>query len=253
VTARPDTIRRHHRMNLFIHPDADSAASAAAGCLTSWLEDPAVINVMVAAGNTPLDLYRRVGERGLNLTRLHIFALDEYVGVPANEPRNCANILRRAVADAWGIPTSQFHAFSQGKLKVEANAYIHELLIEVRGGLHVVVLGLGQNGHLGFNEPGSTEGSKGRLVQLEATSIEANRKWFGGDYAPALGVTHGMRTILNARRVLIMALGAHKAAAVKAMLEGPVGPQCPASFLRNRPRVFVYLDEGAAANLQLTA
>jgi glucosamine-6-phosphate deaminase len=122
----------------------------------------------------------------------------------------------------------------------------HERLIAAAGGLDVLVLGLGQNGHLGFNEPGSAEDSTGRLLDLETISIEANRKWFGGDYAPAKGVTVGMKTILAARQILIMAYGAHKQAAVKAMLHGPRVAECPASFLQGHPDTQVFLDEAAA-------
>src|SRR6185436_13253059 len=117
-------------------------------------------------------------------------------------------------------------------------------------GLDVLVLGLGQNGHLGFNEPGSAEDSAARVLDLDPISIEANRKWFGGDYAPARGATVGMKTILAARRILIMAYGAHKTVAVKAMVEGPRGPACPASLLQGLPNVHVFLDVAAARDLK---
>jgi glucosamine-6-phosphate deaminase len=118
------------------------------------------------------------------------------------------------------------------------------------GALDVIVLGLGQNGHIGFNEPGSARDSWGRVVELEAISIEANRRWFGGDYAPTKGATVGMGTVLAARRILVLAYGAHKAAAVKGMLEGPVTASCPASFFQLHPQVRVFLDEAAAAHLE---
>ena len=125
----------------------------------------------------------------------------------------------------------------------------HERKITAAGGLDVIVLGLGQNGHLGFNEPGSAEDSVGRLLDLETISIDANRRWFGGDHAPSKGVTVGMKTILAARHVLIMAHGAHKTAAVKAMVEGPRDPQCPASLLQGHPDTHVFLDEAAAGQV----
>ena len=117
------------------------------------------------------------------------------------------------------------------------------------GGLDVIVLGLGQNGHLGFNEPGSAEDSIGRLLDLEGISTEANRKWFGGDYAPAQGITVGLKAILAARHVLILAYGVHKTAAVASMIEGPRGASCPASFLQGHPDAWAFLDDVAAARL----
>jgi glucosamine-6-phosphate deaminase len=204
---------------------------------------------MVAAGHTPIELYRRIGECGLNLSHLNVFALDEYVGVPLDESRNCANLLRRSVAAAWGIPEAQFHVVSSLENDALTSVRAHEHRIAVAGGLDAIILGLGQNGHLGFNEPGSAADSVGRLLPLETISIEANRKWFGGDYAPAQGATVGLKTILAARHVLIMAFGSPKAAAVQAMVEGPRGTPCPASFLQGHPDVRVFLDQAAGAKL----
>ena len=236
-------------MNTTIHSTTDPANVAATDCLAAWLTAPTTRNVMVAAGNTPIELYRRIGERGLKLSHLNVFALDEYVGVPLEEPRNCANLMRRCVQQAWGIPPAQFHTVSSLEADALASVQEHERKIAEAGGLDVIILGLGQNGHLGFNEPGSAEDSVGRLLDLESISIEANRKWFGGDYAPAKGVTVGLKTILAARHVLIMAYGLHKTAAVKAMVEGPRGSQGPASLLQGHPDTRVFLDEAAAAKL----
>lgn len=240
-------------MKLSIHSDAEAANLAATDCLVAWLAAPTTRNVMVAAGHTPLEIYRRVGERGLKLSHLNIFALDEYVGVPLNEPRNCANLMRRCVQEAWGIPSAQFHTVSSLEADALASIQEHERKITRAGGLDVIILGLGQNGHLGFNEPGSAEDSSGRLLDLETISIEANRKWFGGDYAPAKGVTVGLKTILATRHVLLMAYGSHKTAAVKAMVEGQRGSQCPASLLQGHSDTRVFLDEAAAANLSSKA
>ena len=236
-------------MNLSIHPTPALANAAAADCLANWLAAPATRNVMVAAGNTPLELYRRIGERRLSFSHLRVFALDEYVGVPLDEPRNCANLLRRSVAEAWRIPAGQFHILSSLEPEALANVRAHEEKITRAGGLDVIVLGLGQNGHLGFNEPGSVEDSIGRLLDLEGISTEANRKWFGGDYAPAQGITVGLKAILAARHVLILAYGVHKTAAVASMIEGPRGASCPASFLQGHPDAWAFLDDVAAARL----
>ena len=236
-------------MKLSIHRSSDAANAAAADCLANWLASPGARTVMAAGGNTPLEVYRRIAERRLKLSPLNVFALDEYVAVPPDEPRNCANLLRRSVADAWGIPPAQFFTVSSVAQDALASIQEHERRIAEAGGLDVVVLGLGQNGHLGFNEPGSAENSIGRVLDLEPSSIEANRQWFGGDYAPSKGVTVGLKTILAARHVLILAYGPHKAAAAKAMIEGPRRTQCPASFLQGHPDTRVFLDEAAASTL----
>lgn len=237
-------------MNLEIHPNADAANAAAADRLADWLSRATTRNLMVAAGNTPIDLYGRIARRGLSMPQLRVFTLDEYVGVPAEDPRNCTNLLRRAVATAWGIPPTRFFTVSPHPEQAAASIARHERRIADAGGLDVIVLGLGQNGHLGFNEPGSDEASVGRVVELEASSVEANRKWFGGEHAPSRGVTVGLRTVLATRRVMVLALGPHKAAAVKAMVEGPRQAACPASFLQGHPQTWVFLDEAAASSLK---
>lgn len=237
-------------MNVSIHPTVDAANDAAATLLATWLTSPATRTLMVAAGNTPLNLYQHVGARALSLSHLLVFALDEYVGVPLDEPRNCANRLRRSVAEAWRVPAESFFAVSSVATEALASVEAHERRIAEAGGLDIVVLGLGQNGHLGFNEPGSSADSVGRLIELERSSIEANRQWFGGDYAPAHGVTVGLRTILAARRKLLLAFGGHKTAAVQAMVEASPSESCPASFLQGRLNAWVFLDEAAAAGLK---
>jgi glucosamine-6-phosphate deaminase len=237
-------------MNLSIHPTATAADAAAANLLASWLTSPGVRTVMLASGHTPIELYRRIAERRLPLKHLTIFALDEYVGVPLEEPRNTANLLRHAAVEPWRIPPTQFFSVSSLEANALASIRRHERRIADAGGLDVLVLGLGQNGHLAFNEPGSAEDSVGRVLDLQPISIEANRKWFGGKYAPAQGATVGLQTILAARHILIMAYGAHKTAAVKAMVEGPRSTRCPASFLQGHPEVRVFLDELAATALR---
>jgi len=236
-------------VKISIHATTGESNIAAADCLATWLMNPGTRNVMVAGGNTPLELYRLIGERKLKLSHLNVFTLDEYVGVPLAEPRNCANLLRRCVAEAWGIPTAQFSTVSSLKANALESVHLHEQQIAKLEGLDVIVLGLGQNGHLGFNEPGSAEDSSGRLVHLDPVSVEANRKWFGGNYSPSLGATVGLKTILSTRHILIMAHGSNKVAAVKAMVEGPRTAQCPASFLQDHPEARVFLDRAAAATL----
>jgi glucosamine-6-phosphate deaminase len=247
-------------MNLSIHASAEAANRAAADLLWKRLVSPETRNVMVAAGNTPLELYQLIGKRmkkanppeggTSNIGRLNVFMLDEYVGVPLEEPRNCANLLRRSVVEAWGIPSAQYYKVSSIESDALESVRSHERRIEQAGGLDVIILGLGQNGHLGFNEPGSAEDSGARMLDLQPISIEANRKWFGGDYAPAKGVTVGLKTILASRHVIVLAYGPHKTAAVAAMVEGTRGAQCPASFLQGHPNTDFFLDETAAAALR---
>ena len=236
-------------MILSIYESSDSANEVAAAHLGRKLARPTTRTLMVAAGNTPLDLYGRVGLQRLNLSHLTVFALDEYVGVPLDEPRNCANLLRKAVAEAWGLSADRFLTVSSLTNDAARSIERHEALIESVGGLDLLVLGLGQNGHLGFNEPGSAPDSAARVLSLDPISVDANRKWFHDRFAPDFGVTVGMRTILAAREIFLVAFGPHKEQAVRDMVRGPIHARCPASFLQHHPQVKVFLDRSAAVGL----
>jgi glucosamine-6-phosphate deaminase len=236
-------------VHLEIRRDAREAIQNAADLLIGWIRDEKVLRLMVAGGNTPLPLYAEVARRGAPVSGLHIEVLDEYVGVPRTDPRTCTNLLRLTVAAAWRVPPERFSGLSSEEPGAETTVIAHERRIEAAGGLDAIVLGLGKNGHLGFNEPGSAEDSRARLLDLDAISIEANRVWFGGEHAPRRGATVGLRTILGSRRVLLLAFGAAKADAVRAMVEGPRTSACPASFLQGHPEAHVFLDEAAGAKL----
>ena len=236
-------------MNIHLVENPDEGNHAAADWLATRLVRPEAGNVMVAGGNTPLALYREIARRQLPLAHLTIFALDEYVGVPPADPRTCANLIRRSVIEPWGIPARQFHHLSSLETEAKAGIEAYERRIRTMGGLDLLILGLGRNGHVGFNEPGSTPDSVGRVLDLDPISVEANRTWFGGDYAPSRGVTVGVSTILSARQILLLAFGPEKTDAVTDMVDGVPREECPASWLQNHPQADLFLDPIAAARL----
>ena len=237
-------------IRLFVHREPEAAVAAAADWFCRKLVHPAARAVMVAGGNTPLPLYAEVARRQLNLRHLKVFALDEYVGVPPEDPRNCANLLRRTVVEAWGIPAANYQHFSTREAEAGRQVAEYEQRITEAGGLDVVILGLGRNGHLGFNEPGSDRDCPGGLMDLDPISVTANREWFRGDHAPSKGITVGIRTILAARAILLLAFGDGKAGAVRAMIEQTPNAACPASWLQGHPDTRAYVDEPAAALLK---
>ncbi len=236
-------------MRLHVLEDPLEATARAADLAADVLTRGETRNVMLAGGNTPLPLYAEIARRGLDLTHLTAFALDEYVGVPLDEPRNCANLIRRAAVESWGIPESRYHSLSSRADEAVESILRHERLIDAAGGLDLVILGLGRNGHIGFNEPGSQPDSPGRVLSLEAASVNANREWFSGRYAPDQGVTTGMRTLLAARTILLLAFGDAKSSAVRAMVTGAPRVSCPASWLRAHPDAHAFLDRPAASRL----
>lgn len=237
-------------LNVQIFPDSQLATEFAANWLVRQLESPEIQNVMLAGGNTPLALYAEVAARRAALEHLTAFALDEYVGVPLDEPRNCANLILERAVKPWKIPLGQYHTICSIEAEAPSSIAAHDEKIKSAGGLDVVVLGLGKNGHIGFNEPGSDAFAESRLVPLSAVSTNSNREWFGGEFAPHLGATTGMKIILAAKKILLLAFGPAKAEAVAAMLEMSPSASCPASFLQTHPETLIVLDQAAATNLQ---
>lgn len=152
------------------------------------MQSPETRNVLVE-GNTPLALYQEISRTQPQLSYLNDFALDEYVGVPMEEPRNCANLIRRNMIEPRGNPEAQYHPVRS--LEAEAGRSIRqrEMIIRLAGGLDVLVLD--KNKNIGFNEPGSDADLIDRVLPLAPTSIDANREWFGDEHAPDMGLQPG--------------------------------------------------------------
>jgi glucosamine-6-phosphate deaminase len=201
--------------------------------------------VGLATGHTPLPLYaewvRRVRNGERELCEVDAFALDEYLGVPADHPATCRSYLTARLFDPIGLPAARRH-FPDGDCP---DAY--EAAIRVAGGLDLLVLGIGRNGHLGFNEPGSVAESRTRRVLLEPESRESAATAFGGlERVSREGVTLGIATILEARRLRAFAFGPHKRAVVARLRSEPIGPALPATYLRLHRDARLFLDAAAA-------
>jgi glucosamine-6-phosphate deaminase len=234
-------------MRVEVYPSADRASRAAADRLVGWLAGARTL--VVAGGNSPRELYRLVAAQWPTVDHLKVFTLDEYLGVPVEHPGTCANLLRREVAEAWGVPAERFHWLSSGVEDAPAAIAEHERKLAALGGIDAAVLGLGKNGHLGFNEPGSAPDSPGRVVDLTPTSISANAEWFDGAYAPRKGVTLGLGALRAARRILLVAFGPPKADAVHDTVVASPREACPGSWLQRHPEAHLFLDAAAAARL----
>jgi glucosamine-6-phosphate deaminase len=202
----------------------------------------------IATGATPLPVYRALREEQLAGTGVEVMALDEYVGLGRNDPRSFGHYADAEVAPALGL--------EQGRVAVpdgladdpEKEAAAYEARIRRLGPVDLQVLGVGANGHVGFNEPGSPESSTTRVVSLAASTRRDNAPYFGGlEHVPARAITQGVGTILRARRLLVLAWGSRKAPAVAALVDGPASNSVPASLLRSHPETLVVLDAAAAS------
>ena len=212
----------------------------------------------LATGSSPIGLYRELGRavtRGeADFSRAHGVALDEYVGLPPGHPEGYREVLLREVCDVIGLPPARL-AVPDGSGRdlatLTAAALAYEERILALGGVDVQVLGIGANGHLGFNEPGSALTSRTRVKRLSDRTRRDNARFFHDvDDVPTHCLTQGLGTILDARRLVLVATGDVKADAVAAALEGPLTASVPASVLQWHADTVVCLDEAAAAGLR---
>jgi len=231
-------------------PEALAVRSAEIVC-ARVLEKPAVA-LGLASGQTPLGFYRelvrRVRAGEADLSQVTAFAVDELYGVPRDHPATNAGYFRRELTDR--VPLGALHIMDSEAADADAECARFERLIEEAGGLDLVLLGIGRNGHVAFNEPRSPLDSHTRKVALEQISRESYARLFGSLEATlAYGLTLGIGDLLAARAILLLASGADKADVVARAIEGPVTEGLPASALQQHPNATVLLDSEAAAEL----
>jgi glucosamine-6-phosphate deaminase len=204
----------------------------------------------LATGKTPLPLYQELvrlhREEGLSFSNVIAFNLDEYFGLLPSHPRSYRTFMREHLFDHIDIRPENAHipsgSLDPGDIGPHCRAY--EAMIEACGGLDLQILGIGRTGHIGFNEPGAGRGSRTSLVRLDQmTRTDAER-------VPSHAITMGCGTILEARRIILMAWGASKAGIVAEAFSRPVSDEVPASYLQEHPDASVYLDKAAAADLE---
>lgn len=209
----------------------------------------------LATGSSPLPTYQELIRRhrtgaGPAYDAVRCFTLDEYVGLPAGHPETYRETIFRECTDGLGIARDRVRSPDPSPDGLPDAGPRYEAAIEAAGGVDLQVLGIGGDGHLAFNEPGSSLASATRLKTLTARTRQDNARFFGSvDQVPRHVLTQGLGTILRARHLLFVATGAAKADAVAAAVEGPVSASCPASVLQLHPHATVLLDPAAAARL----
>jgi glucosamine-6-phosphate deaminase len=210
----------------------------------------------LATGSSPqgiyADLKRRVDAGELSFRQAYGFALDEYVGIPLEHPESYANVIARDVTIPLELKPSHVHVPDGRADDLESAAKEYDAAIRVAGGIDIQILGIGANGHIGFNEPTSSFASRTRIKTLAPRTREDNARFFDSpDEVPMHCMTQGLGTILEAREIVLVAQGEQKAGAVAAAVEGPLTSFVPGSALQLHPHATVIVDEAAASHLQL--
>lgn len=242
-------------MEVIIRPDAESAAALVADFVAKELGARPSLVLGLATGCTMESVYDRLvwlhDGKGLDFSRCRTFNLDEYVGLPAADPHSYHDFMKRRFFGKVNIDLRNTHLPDGMAADLETECVNYEKLIAENGGIDLQLLGIGLNGHLGFNEPFSDFHSRTRVQTLSQTTRLQNAPLFPSpELIPPQAVTMGVGTILQARRCLLLATGKEKADIVAKAIEGPVTAMITATALQLHPACTVILDEEAAGSLK---
>jgi glucosamine-6-phosphate deaminase len=244
-------------MEIIIKPDAHMAARLAARKIAALVRKKPDAVLGLATGRTPLETYDRLAEihraEDLDFSRVTTFNLDEYVGVDPGHPASFHACMQASLFSKINIDPGRVHLPDGLAEDIPRTCREYEDSIRAAGGIDLQLLGIGSDGHLGFNEPSSSLSSRTRIKTLTDRTRKDNAAFFGGEEnVPRHVITIGLGTIMDARVCLLLAFGRKKAAAIAQAVEGPVSAMVPASILQMHPRAVVIIDEEAAAELRRT-
>jgi len=241
-------------MQIFVFRDAASVAEAASMVFAAQLYQKPESVLGLATGSTPIPTYQaliELSQKGLvDFSRARTFNLDEYVGLTPNHPCAYRRFMDEQLFRHIPIDARNTHVPS-GLGNPEENARAYDRMIEAAGGIDLQLLGIGRNGHIGFNEPAADYTWGTHVVKLTQSTLEANARWFDDPKdMPREAISLGIGGIMEAKRVILIATGTDKAEAVARAALGPVSPDSPASILRFHQNAQLMLDENAAALLK---
>lgn len=244
-------------MEIIIQPTSDAASIIAARHVARLVRDKPDAVLGLATGNTPLMMYRELvrmhKEQGLDFSQVTTFNLDEYVGLPPEHPASYHAFMWDNFFSHVNVQRERVHIPDGLSSHIPAFCRKYEEEIAASGGIDLQVLGIGSDGHIGFNEPSSSLASRTRIKTLTAETRRDNAEAFGSpDKVPFHVITMGVGTIMDARQVVILAFGGRKADAIAAAVEGPITAMVPASILQMHPVTQCIIDEASATKLKRT-
>lgn len=243
-------------MEVVILPTYDEMSRAAATIVADVLNAKPNAVLGMATGSTPLGVYKELvrlhREGRLDFAQVTTFNLDEYVGLPTTDPHSYHHFMHENFFRHVNIARGNIYIPSGTTSNYKSFCPWYEQRIKECGGIDLQILGIGSDGHIAFNEPGSSLSSRTRLKTLARPTIEDNARFFDRpEDVPIYAITMGVGTILEARSLLLLANGANKAVAVAKMIEGPVTSMVTASALQLHPAATVFLDDAAASQLKM--
>jgi glucosamine-6-phosphate deaminase len=241
-------------MEIIIQSTPEAATKVAARIIARLLRDKPDAVLGLATGSTPLLLYRELAAMKLDWRKVTTFNLDEYVGLPREHPQSYHSFMWENLFRHVNIAKKNVHIPDGNAKDIPKFCAKYEKQIRAAGGIDLQVLGIGTDGHIGFNEPTSSLASRTRIKTLTLQTVKDNARFFGSeDKVPHHVITMGIGTIMDARQIVMLAFGPKKACAIADAVEGPVTSINPASVLQMHPVTKVCLDDAAAKRLKRAA
>ncbi len=241
-------------MRVIVEENGEQVSRRAAALMAAQIRRKPHSVLGLATGSTPLGVYRELirlhQQQELDFSEITTFNLDEYVGLGPTHPQSYRYFMQQNFLDHINIDLKRTHVPDGRALNFEAHCSQYEQRIASCGGIDLQLLGIGSDGHIAFNEPGSSLGSRTRLKTLTSETVQDNARFFDSEQeVPRLAVTMGVGTILESKRCLLLAIGIEKAEAIRSTVEGPITAQVTASALQLHREVIVIVDELAASQL----
>ncbi len=238
-------------MEIIIQPAPEAATDIAARIIARQLREKPNSVIGLATGSTPLLLYRKLIEMNLDWSSVTTFNLDEYIGLPREHPQTYHSFMWENLFRHINITEENIHIPDGNAEDIPQFCLKYEQQIHAAGGIDIQVLGIGTDGHIGFNEPTSSLASRTRIKTLTQQTRKDNARFFGSEEAvPHHVITMGIGTIMEARQNLLLAFGQNKARAIAEAVEGPITASNPATILQMHPVTKLCIDEPAAADLK---
>ena len=240
-------------MEIKVYKDYETLSEAVVTAMINTIEQKPTAVLCLASGHTPLltcQLFvKKVVTEKINLSQVTILSLDEWVGVPPDNEGSCHYFFYNTVFNPLQLSPNQFHVFNALENDLQAECTAMDRIITERGGIDLMIVGIGMNGHIGFNEPGVSFTNYSHVIDLDATTVAVGQKYFTEATTISKGITIGLQHLMNAKEVLLLANGSKKAGVVKQTIEGPVTKNFPASIMQQHSNGYILIDEEAASSL----
>jgi galactosamine-6-phosphate isomerase len=243
-------------MNIEIYNNYELLSEATANAMALLIKEKSNAVICIASGDSPklaCELFcKKVKEENVDVSQFFFVGLDEWVGLSPETFGSCHNDFKKRLIQPLGLADSQYHLFNAMAANLQNECTAMDKIIKEKGGIDLMIVGIGMNGHIGFNEPGVDCNLLSHVINLDETTISVGQKYFQQQVLLQKGITLGLAHLINAKKVFLMANGERKATVIKKAVEGEMNNLFPASIMQQHNNGFVFIDNEAASLLNYT-